>query len=286
MKVRRSRLTTGCLGTLLLLSVVGLNLLWSQKAAVDKQLEEARRKSYETTLQLKNLREQLASAQTQQEAEHAQAQSLSSKLKELEVRQANIRQDAGSNLPSSAAASRGEGGASAAAPNAVGGAPVTDKSAAGTGSEAAPTAALAAEAVSVRAAQVVPIIVFACCRRQYLERTLDTLFARIPQKQGVSFEVWVSQDGEDPGVKTLLETKYASPRVRYLQHIDHSPLGKSSPGELDSYYKIARHYGWGFGQLFADPRYSWAIVLEDDLEVWAVGLRVGFDGLRDLGFTV
>ena len=108
MKVRRSRLTTGCLGTLLLLSVVGLNLLWSQKAAVDKQLEEARRKSYETTLQLKNLREQLASAQTQQEAEHAQAQSLSSKLKELEVRQANIRQDAGSNLPSSAAASGGQ----------------------------------------------------------------------------------------------------------------------------------------------------------------------------------
>ena len=60
-------------------------------------------------------------------------------------------------------------------------------------------------------------------------------------------------------------------QVHYMQHIDHSPLGKGNPGESDNYYKIARHYGWGFKQVLCvcvcDTRYSWAIVLEHDFEV-------------------
>ena len=40
-------------------------------------------------------------------------------------------------------------------------------------------------------------------------------------------------------------------QVHYMQHIDHSPLGKANPGESDNYYKIARHYGWGFKQVLS-----------------------------------
>eukprot|EP00802_Teleaulax_amphioxeia_P015419 Tamp_15509.p1 GENE.Tamp_15509~~Tamp_15509.p1 ORF type:complete len:308 (+),score=62.90 Tamp_15509:454-1377(+) len=87
----------------------------------------------------------------------------------------------------------------------------------------------------------------------------------MPKASTTSFEVWVSQDGEDRAVKDMVKSKF--PQVHYIQHIDRSPLGKASPGESDNYYKIARHYGWGFQQVFADARYTWAIVLEDDLEV-------------------
>ncbi len=43
--------------------------------------------------------------------------------------------------------------------------------------------------------EVVPVIVFACCRVGYLERTLKTLLERMPITK-TKFEVWVSQDGE------------------------------------------------------------------------------------------
>ncbi len=44
--------------------------------AVERQLEEARRKSNEATAQLKVIKDMLESSQTQQEAEHMQVQAL------------------------------------------------------------------------------------------------------------------------------------------------------------------------------------------------------------------
>ena len=62
-------------------SLVAANLLWMRKVAVERQLEEARRKSSEATAQLKVIKDMLESSQTQQEAEHMQVQALTSALK-------------------------------------------------------------------------------------------------------------------------------------------------------------------------------------------------------------
>ena len=53
-----------------------------------------------------------------------------------------------------------------------------------------------------------------------------------------------------------------------MQHVDNSPIKKKSGAwEQDSYYKIARHYGWALTKVFEGGNVEWAIVLEDDLEV-------------------
>lgn len=109
------------------------------------------------------------------------------------------------------------------------------------------------------------MVVLACCRPAYLERTLSTIFQRLPKTGPDTFEVWVSQDGPHEGVKKLVTEKF--PQARYMQHVDGGAVKKASAGEADSYYKIARHYGWCFNQVFADARFKYAIVLEDDLEV-------------------
>ena len=62
-------------------SLAAANLLWIHKVAVERQLEEARRKSNEATAQLKVIKDMLESSQTQQEAEHMQVQALTSALK-------------------------------------------------------------------------------------------------------------------------------------------------------------------------------------------------------------
>eukprot|EP00285_Hemiselmis_virescens_P009317 CAMPEP_0173407986 /NCGR_PEP_ID=MMETSP1356-20130122/68548_1 /TAXON_ID=77927 ORGANISM="Hemiselmis virescens, Strain PCC157" /NCGR_SAMPLE_ID=MMETSP1356 /ASSEMBLY_ACC=CAM_ASM_000847 /LENGTH=218 /DNA_ID=CAMNT_0014369221 /DNA_START=45 /DNA_END=697 /DNA_ORIENTATION=- len=67
------------------------------------------------------------------------------------------------------------------------------------------------------------------------------------------------------GVSNLMKNKFGD--IRFMQHVDNSPLIKANPGEMDSYYKIARHYGWALGKLFEDQNVPWVIVLEDDLEV-------------------
>ena len=247
-------------------SLVAGNVLWIRKAAVERQLEEARRKSNEATSQLKIIKDMLTSSQTQQEAEHMQVQALTSKIKELEERQASAVAAAGAvRLPALPKAPTAAPAEAARAPPAAANAPADALQPRANPQPAAAGALAAPDAGGGGHSEVVPVIVFACCRVRYLERTLNTLFERMPKASTTSFEVWVSQDGEDRAVKDMVKSKF--PQVHYIQHIDRSPLGKASPGESDNYYKIARHYGWGFQQVFADARYTWAIVLEDDLEV-------------------
>ena len=117
--------------------------------------------------------------------------------------------------------------------------------------------------------KVVPVLVFACKRAQYLDKTLKTLLEHMPhhpETDREAYEIWVSQDGTDASVHDLVTRTY--PQVRYLQHIDHSALKKDHPGDSDSYYLIARHYGWAFGQIFEKlPEVEHVIVLEEDIEV-------------------
>mmetsp|Transcript_49232 Transcript_49232/g.120016 ORF Transcript_49232/g.120016 Transcript_49232/m.120016 type:complete len:309 (+) Transcript_49232:152-1078(+) len=87
----------------------------------------------------------------------------------------------------------------------------------------------------------------------------------MPKLAGIKFEIVVSQDGEHTGVQSLMQTKF--PQIKHMQHIDKSPVIKHDRSEMDSYYMIARHYGWALGQVFENQGVEWAIILEDDIEI-------------------
>lgn len=102
---------------------------------------------------------------------------------------------------------------------------------------------------------VIPVVVFTHARKQYLEKTLDTLLERRPP---CCFPVYVSQDGNDNDVGNLLEHRYGS-QVVHLKHLDNS--GKTA------YHKIANHYGWLLNQIFEVMLYEQVILLEEDIEI-------------------
>ncbi len=101
--------------------------------------------------------------------------------------------------------------------------------------------------------QLIPVLVFACCRASYLRRTLQKLSSLLPP----GFRIIVSQDGSDASVAQLLQQEF--PAVRRLQH--------STDGQ-SNYEKIARHYGWALRQVFDAPQPPpYALLLEDDMDI-------------------
>ena len=105
------------------------------------------------------------------------------------------------------------------------------------------------------------ILVVACNRPAYLERTLRSVVAHRGDRD---YPLVVSQDGTHAEVTEVVR-RHAD--IVHLQHVpDPFPDGKSPPG-FDGYHRIARHYGWAFGQLFDRMGFDRVIVLEDDLEI-------------------
>jgi len=101
--------------------------------------------------------------------------------------------------------------------------------------------------------QLIPVLVFACCRANYLRQTLQKLSSLLPP----AFRIIVSQDGSDASVAQLLQQEF--PTVTRLQH---SIDGQSN------YEKIARHYGWALRQVFDAPQPPpYALLLEDDMDI-------------------
>lgn len=110
---------------------------------------------------------------------------------------------------------------------------------------------------------VAAVVIMACNRADYLERTLNSVLKY--QKPFASrFPVFVSQDGPDPKVKFKA---LSYDQLTYMQHLDQKPVEPERPGELIAYYKIARHYKWALDQLFYKHKFSRVIILEDDMEI-------------------
>ncbi|XP_028120018.1 alpha-1,3-mannosyl-glycoprotein 2-beta-N-acetylglucosaminyltransferase-like [Camellia sinensis] len=112
-------------------------------------------------------------------------------------------------------------------------------------------------------APVAAVVVMACNRANYLERALKSILkyqSSVPSK----YPLFVSQDGEDPDVKTKA---LSYNQLTYMQHLDHEPVHTESPKEMIVYYKIARHYKWALDQLFYKHNFSRVIILEDDMEI-------------------
>lgn len=107
------------------------------------------------------------------------------------------------------------------------------------------------------------VVVMACNRADYLQRTLDSIL-KYHSSVAYKYPLFVSQDGSDPGVKDKALSYH---QLTYLQHIDNNPVQTERPGELIAYYKIASHYKWALDQLFYKHNFSKVIILEDDMEI-------------------
>ncbi|XP_047321835.1 alpha-1,3-mannosyl-glycoprotein 2-beta-N-acetylglucosaminyltransferase [Impatiens glandulifera] len=110
---------------------------------------------------------------------------------------------------------------------------------------------------------VAAVVVMACNRADYLERTIESVL-KYQSSIASKYPLFVSQDGEDSGVRTkALSYK----QLTYMQHLDFEPVQTDRPGELIAYYKIARHYKWALDKLFYNHNFSRVIILEDDMDI-------------------
>lgn len=71
------------------------------------------------------------------------------------------------------------------------------------------------------------------------------------------FPFFISQDGENSDVRTLIQNKYADDTM----HIHHTPLGSNG------YDKLANHYKWLLNRIFDVFNYEYIIMVEEDLQV-------------------
>ncbi|KAH9608981.1 hypothetical protein KSS87_020934 [Heliosperma pusillum] len=83
---------------------------------------------------------------------------------------------------------------------------------------------------------VAAIVVMACNRADYLERTIKSIL-KYHSNVASKYPLFISQDGPDPNVKRKALT---FDQVTYMQHLDHEAIHTERPGELIAYYKIAR----------------------------------------------
>eukprot|EP01105_Mastigella_eilhardi_P028428 TRINITY_DN935_c0_g1_i1.p2 TRINITY_DN935_c0_g1~~TRINITY_DN935_c0_g1_i1.p2 ORF type:complete len:414 (-),score=119.67 TRINITY_DN935_c0_g1_i1:84-1325(-) len=126
---------------------------------------------------------------------------------------------------------------------------------------------------------IIPVIVIACARPQYLERALDSLLQQRPTDGDTRFPIFVSQDCNKAEVTELLTGKYANQVIRLIH--THPP---NEQPRGDNYELIADHYKWALHQVFTAMRYDAVIIVEDDMEVspdFFSYFRAGFDVLRN-----
>ncbi|KAG9136778.1 hypothetical protein Leryth_004537 [Lithospermum erythrorhizon] len=112
-------------------------------------------------------------------------------------------------------------------------------------------------------APVSAVVIMACNRADYLERTIKSIL-KYHSPIASKFPIFVSQDGSDSNVRSKALT---FDQITYMQHLEYEPLQTERPGELIAYYKIARHYKWALDQLFYKHKFNRVIILEDDMEI-------------------
>ncbi|KAL2479188.1 hypothetical protein Fot_48202 [Forsythia ovata] len=110
---------------------------------------------------------------------------------------------------------------------------------------------------------VAAVVVMACNRADYLERTIKSILKH-QSSVASKYPLFISQDGSDPSVRSKA---LSYDELTYMQHLDYEPVHTERPGELIAYYKIARHYKWALDQLFYKHNFSRVIILEDDMEI-------------------
>eukprot|EP00026_Physarum_polycephalum_P007989 Phypoly_transcript_08062.p1 GENE.Phypoly_transcript_08062~~Phypoly_transcript_08062.p1 ORF type:complete len:438 (+),score=69.05 Phypoly_transcript_08062:114-1427(+) len=103
---------------------------------------------------------------------------------------------------------------------------------------------------------VIPVLVMACNREDYLKTTLAHLFNIRPSAE--DFPIIVSQGCGHADVANMLRENYGDTVVA-LQH--HRKQG------ILPYFAIAQHYGWALKQIFSVMNFEAVIIVEDDLQI-------------------
>ena len=136
----------------------------------------------------------------------------------------------------------------------------------GSGGNALPIEPAPADPASARA-----LLVICYNRPAYLTRTLAAVLARLPRYNRP--HVVVSQDGSDAAVTAVVKDfqqrfAAAAPDIPFTHwlHPAGSAVVPAGQSQYAGYYRLAQHFGWALGRLFA-AGHPFVIVLEDDLEV-------------------
>ena len=113
------------------------------------------------------------------------------------------------------------------------------------------------------------VVIMACDRADYLERTVASVRAALGVRPGDvdKFPVFISQDGRHKATRAFAENKAKD--FHWMQHLEDRPPTTRTRFRWDSvaYYRIAAHYKWAMKTLFDDLGYERVIVLEDDMEL-------------------
>lgn len=118
------------------------------------------------------------------------------------------------------------------------------------------------------------VLVIACDRPAYLQRTLDALFRRLDPPD---LPVIVSQDGAHGGVRGVVEgyggrivhLRYAAGAFAQARRAlrDARLRLRGASCEHRGHRRVAEHYRWAFDRVFKEMGLESVAVLEDDLEI-------------------
>uniref|UniRef100_A0A0E0GFE5 Alpha-1,3-mannosyl-glycoprotein 2-beta-N-acetylglucosaminyltransferase n=1 Tax=Oryza nivara TaxID=4536 RepID=A0A0E0GFE5_ORYNI len=106
--------------------------------------------------------------------------------------------------------------------------------------------------VNNNVAPVAAVVVMACNRPDYLQRTVESIL-KYQTSVASKFPLFISQDGINGEVK---KKALSYNEITYMQHLDLEPVRTERPGELIAYYKIAKHYKWALDELFIKHNFA------------------------------
>ncbi len=113
------------------------------------------------------------------------------------------------------------------------------------------------------------VVIMACDRADYLERTVASVRAALGERPGDAekFPVFISQDGRHKATRAYAEGEAKD--FHWMQHLEDRPPTTRTRFRWDrvAYYRIAAHYKWAMKTLFDHLGYERVIVLEDDMEL-------------------
>eukprot|EP00928_Gymnodinium_smaydae_P064443 TRINITY_DN47771_c0_g1_i1.p1 TRINITY_DN47771_c0_g1~~TRINITY_DN47771_c0_g1_i1.p1 ORF type:complete len:638 (-),score=60.79 TRINITY_DN47771_c0_g1_i1:339-2252(-) len=115
-------------------------------------------------------------------------------------------------------------------------------------------------------AEILPVIIIAHARPDYLRRVLASVFQHRVQVD--KFPVFASQDGNHAEVESILQEALRLGNLK--QHLRFRPPEQLLRGPYTprkGYERLAAHYRWALDQMFLNLGYGQLIVLEDDLEI-------------------
>ena len=101
-----------------------------------------------------------------------------------------------------------------------------------------------------------PLIIFACHRAEYLNRSLTQVLQYVPRSCLIGCPIIISQDGNDADVARIItdfQNKYQKESFPIV-HIQHEPTVSKSSDKLTSqqqgYMRLVDHYGWALAKVF------------------------------------